>query len=103
MNAMLQQRNRIRDRVVNAAALIVLLIIGALALVGPSGVLAWGEDAALLKQHQARIAELEQQGKNLRNRVALLYPANEDPDLGSELVRGNLNVVHPDEYVIDLD
>jgi hypothetical protein len=26
-----------------------------------------------------------------------------DPDLATELVRRNLNVAHPDEYIIELD
>ena len=96
-------RETIRERVTNAAALIVLLAIGTLALAGPSGVLAWSEDAALLEQHRARIAQLREDRSALENRVELLNPDNVDPDLGSELVRRDLNVVHPDEYVIELD
>ena len=33
----------------------------------------------------------------------LLHPSHIDPDLAGELVRRNLNVAHPDEYVMDLD
>ena len=90
------------ERVASAAALIVLLVIGALALFGPAGVIAWGEDAALLKEHKQRIAQLSETKATLENRVRLLDPDNVDPDLGSELVRSNLGVVHPDEYIIEL-
>ncbi len=92
-----------RERLVNAAALGVLLTVGALALVGPSGVLAWGEDSSRLERHGAQIAALQQREAELENRRALLDPANVDPDLASELVRRDLNVAHPDEYVIELE
>ena len=91
------------ERVASAFALVVLLLIGALALFGPAGVVAWGEDAALLEAHGKRIAELRETKAALENRVRLLDPDNVDPDLGSELVRHNLGVMHPDEYVIELD
>ena len=92
-----------RERLVNAAALGALLSVGALALVGPSGVLAWGEDSARLERHGAQIAALQEREAELENRRALLDPANVDPDLASELVRRDLNVAHPDEYVIELE
>lgn len=103
MEAIPKRSGLIRERTVNAAALAVLLVIGASALFGSSGVLAWGENAALLEQHMARIAALEVERDAMRNRVDLLASDNVDPDFASELVRGNLNVVHPDEYVIELD
>ena len=37
---------------------------------------------------------------DLRNRVTLLDPRHADPDLAGELLRSNLNVVHPDEMVM---
>lgn len=97
-----RRRRAYRDRSLSAAAVLGLLGLGALALFGPSGMLAWGEDAARLEQHERRIAELEKRSAALRNRVRLLDPDNVDPDLSSELVRANLNVAHPDEYVIEL-
>jgi cell division protein FtsB len=84
-------------------ALGVLLLLGGLALAGPYGVLSWGESIALLEQREARIAELEEERAVLQNRVALLDPEHADPDLVTELLRQNLNVAHPDEYVIELD
>lgn len=92
-----------RDKMVQVLALAWLLVLGALALAGPYGFLAWGERSALLDDRQERIAVLEEERDVLENRVGLLDPNNVDPDLATELVRRNLNVAHPDEYVIELD
>ncbi len=97
------RKDVVRERVINAAALLVLMLIGGLALIGPSGLLSWGEQASRLDDHEARIAQLQERRDELENRVALLDPNNVDPDFASELVRGNLNVVHPDEYVVELE
>lgn len=86
-----------------ALALGWLLLIGALALGGPYGLLSWGEQSAQLEARERQIDRLEEERAVLENRNTLLDPDNVDPDLASELVRENLNVVHPDEYVIDLD
>jgi len=91
-----------RDRMVNAGALIMLMALGGLALVGPAGILAWGEDAARLDEYGQRIAQLKIHAGELQNRKLLLDPAHVDPDLASELLRRDLNVAHPDEYVIEL-
>lgn len=79
-----------------------LLLLGGMALAGPYGVLSWGENLVLLDQRQDRIETLEAQRAELQNRVALLDPNHADPDLVTELLRQNLNVAHPDEYVIEL-
>lgn len=92
-----------RERTIQFLALGWLLLLGALALIGPYGLLAWGEQGALLEQRQERITLLREERAVLANRVDLLNPDNVDADLASELVRENLNVVHRDEYVIDLD
>ena len=97
------RKDIVRERIVNAGALLVLMLIGGLALIGPSGVLAWGENASRLDEHKDRITDLQEQRDELENRVALLDPNNVDPDFASELVRGNLNVAHPDEYVVELE
>jgi cell division protein FtsB len=99
MNAMSAKR----ERTIQLLALGWLLLLGALTLVGPYGLLAWGEQGALLEQRQERIAVLRDEKSVLENRVDLLNPDNVDPDLASELVRENLNVAHRDEYVIDLE
>ena len=80
-----------------------LLVLGGLALAGPYGVLAWGENLSLLDKREAQIAKLEQKRADLKNRVALLDPEHVDPDIAGELIRSDLNVVHPDEYILELD
>ena len=92
----------LRTRMGQGLALVYLLLLGGLALVGPSGVLAWGEKLSKLEQHNAKIASLSTERDVLKNRVSLLDPDKVDPDLAGELVRKNLNVAHPDEVVIEL-
>ncbi len=86
-----------------AVALTCLLILGGLAIAGPSGLLAWSENLRLLDKRHAQIAKLEHQHSELKSTVDALDPRHVDPDLAGELVRKNLNVVHPDEVVITLD
>ena len=89
-----------RDRITQGGALVSLLIMGALVFVGPSGLLAWSENSRLLAARQAEVARLTGERNEVRNRVALLDPRHADPDLTGELLRANLNVVHPDEMVL---
>ena len=84
-------------------ALAILLLLGGLALAGPSGLLAWSENLSTLEQRKAHLQALSEERDELRNRVALLDPNHVDPDLAGELIRRNLNVVHPDEVVIKLN
>lgn len=84
-------------------ALAILLLLGGLALAGPSGLLAWSENLSTLEQRKAQLEALSEERDELRNRVALLHPNHVDPDLAGELIRRNLNVVHPDEVVIKLN
>ena len=103
MNTVVTKRELVREKLVRLGALGVLLLLGALALAGPYGVLAWGENIALLEQRQARIAELRADRDELENLVDRLNPDHVDPDLATELMRKNLNVAHPDEYVVEID
>src|SRR5690348_5685603 len=91
-----------RDRIRQFLALGYLLVLGGLALAGPYGFIAWGENLSLLDKREAQIAQLQKERADLRNRVALLDPNHVDPDMASELVRRDLNVVHQDEFVYDL-
>lgn len=84
-------------------ALVCLLLLGGMALAGPSGLLAWSENNRLLAQHQKELKQLRVQRDDLKNRVALLDPRHADPDLAGELLRSNLNVIHPEEMVMLLD
>ena len=92
-----------RERLAEGAALFCLLALAGWALVGPSGMLAWGENRRLLEDHRNELKTLVAERDELRNRVALLDPRHTDPDLAGELVRKDLNVVHPDEIVMLLD
>ncbi len=103
MNLIASKDQKRRERMINAAALLVLCGIGALSAFGPAGIVAWSENSTKLEAHQMRIAALQEQRSTLENRKNLLDPTNVDPDLASELVRGELNVAHPDEYVVVLD
>lgn len=88
---------------VQGLALLGLLVLAGLAIAGPTGLLAWNEKANLLEQRRAQVSMLTSQRNELRNRVDLLDPDAADPDLVGELLRKDLNVVHPDEIVISLD
>jgi cell division protein FtsB len=84
-------------------ALIALLLLAGFAVAGPTGVLAWSENAAALEQREAQIAQLTAKRDALRNRVMLLDPEAADPDLASELVREHLGVMREDEVVVTLE
>lgn len=101
MNLLRSKDDTSKERLARFAALGWLLLLGILALAGPYGVLAWGENLSLLEKRQAHIAELTKQRDELGNLVTRLDPDNVDPDLATELVRKNLNVAHPDEYVME--
>ena len=80
-----------------------LLLLAGLAIAGPSGLFAWSDNLRLRDAREARLAKLEVDTDNLRNRVELLDPAHADPDLAGELVRSQMGVVHPDEVVVKID
>jgi len=84
-------------------ALAALLLLAGFAVAGPTGLLAWSENAAALEARKIEIAQLTHERDGLRNRVKLLDPAAADPDLASELVREHLGVMREDEVVITLD
>lgn len=91
-----------RESVTQTLALMALLLLGAIAIAGPSGVLAWTENARLLDMRQKQVAMLTAERDRLKNRVDLLDPRHADPDLVGELLRSDLNVAHPDELVIPI-
>lgn len=89
-----------RESVTQVVALASLLAMGAWALAGPSGLLAWSENMRQLDQRRQEVKQLSAQRAELQNRVGLLDQRHVDPDLAGELLRSNLNVVHPDEMVM---
>lgn len=90
------------ERLKQSLALIALLLLTGFAVAGPTGVLAWSENATALVTREAQVTQLTQQRDALRNRVMLLDPEAADPDLASELVREQLGVMREDELVITL-
>ena len=103
MNAVITKRDLAREKLARLGALAVLLLLAGLALAGPYGVLSWGENIAILEQHEGRIDKLRDERARLQNLVVQLDPDHVDPDLATELVRRNLNVAHPEEYVLELE
>jgi cell division protein FtsB len=91
------------SRLKRVVALGALLLLAGFAVAGPTGLLAWSENAAALDQREAEIAKLSAKRDALRNRVMLLDPEAADPDLASELVRDQLGVMREDEVVITLE
>lgn len=92
-----------REQVIQGVALISLLVLAGLALLGPSGLLAWGEQASLLEQRKGQVAVLEAKRSEMKGRVNALHPDHADPDMVGELLRRNMHVVHPDEIVLTLE
>lgn len=92
-----------KHKLTQGGALACLLLMGGMAIAGPSGLLAWSENLRLLDQRKAQLAVLENDRAALGNKVELLDPGQADPDMVGELLRSQLNVVHPDEVVIQLD
>jgi len=103
MNGVAARNEIFREKLARFGALAILLVLGGLALAGPYGLLAWGENVALLEKREHRIAELQADRDELQNLVERLNPDHVDPDLATELMRRNLNVAHPDEYVIEIE
>ena len=95
---------RLRQRGLSEGlALLCLLAMAGMALFGPSGLVAWSENRQLLEARLGEVKALKAERDRLHNRVGLLNPRGIDPDLAGELLRKDLNVVHPDEVVILLD
>lgn len=91
------------NRLKRYGALGALLLLTGVAVAGPTGLLAWSENAAALEARETEIAKLTAKRDALRNRVMLLDPEAADPDLASELVRDQLGVMREDEVVITLE
>jgi cell division protein FtsB len=91
------------SRLKRVVALGALLLLTGVGVAGPTGLLAWSENASALETRKAEIAKLTEKRDGLRNRVMLLDPGAVDQDLAGELVRDQLGVMREDEVVITLD
>ncbi len=86
-----------------AVAIIFMGFFAYSAVLGPNGVLVYGDYKRQLTAKKVELARLEKQRAQLRNRVALLDPKGADPDMVDEETRKKLNVVHPDEVIVPLN
>jgi cell division protein FtsB len=91
---------RKKSGAMRVAAVFCLVVMGFLVTIGPSGLLAWQDNAQHLAAYHQEIAALTTARDELRNRVDLLDPNHVDPDLAGELLRSKLNVVRSDEMVM---
>ncbi|MGN6374697.1 MAG: FtsB family cell division protein [Sphingomonas sp.] len=96
-------RTLLRRTWMPAAMLIVMAFFGGYAVLGPNGVLAYGQYQRELAVRQGQYHALDQQRAKLKNRVALLDPKHVDPDMADELTRKELGVVGPNEVVVPLN
>ncbi len=95
-------RRTLRRAALPALGLVVIAFFGAYAVLGPNGVLAYGDYQRQLAKREREYAALDQRRTVIRNRVGLLDPDHANPDMVDEMTRKELNVVHPDEVVIPL-
>jgi hypothetical protein len=93
----------VREKLDGSARLRVLLLLGGLALADPTGCCRGAKTSRCSKSASNRSRELAADRGELQNLVERLNPDHVDPDLATELMRKNLNVAHPDEYVIEIE
>lgn len=88
-----------------------LLPLGSIAVLGYFGYHSFNGDYGIWSRDRmqreaiglsAQLTELQSQRATLEHRVALLRAGSLDPDMVDERARLNLNLLHPDEVLIDL-
>ncbi|MBB4152952.1 cell division protein FtsB [Sphingomonas jinjuensis] len=92
----------LRRAALPAAGLVLMAFFGAYAVLGPNGILAYGDYKRQLVKREKDYAALDAKRTVLKNRVALLDPDHANPDMVDEMVRKELNVAHPDEVIVPL-
>ena len=92
----------LRRAAVPAAVLTVTAFFGIYAVLGPNGMLAYGDYKQKLDRREREYASLDRERSVLKNRVALLDPDHANPDMVDERGRKQLNVAHPDEVIVPL-
>ena len=85
-----------------ALGLTLMAFFGAYAVLGPNGMLAYGDYKRQLVKRERDYTALDHRRAVLKNRVALLDPDHANPDMVDEMVRKELNVTHPDEVIVPL-
>ena len=96
-------RRALRRAAVPAAVVAVMAFFGGYAVLGPNGVLAYGDYKRQLAKRERDYVALDRRRAVLKNRVALLNPDHANPDMVDEMVRKELNVAHPDEMIVPLN
>ncbi|MGV3768404.1 MAG: FtsB family cell division protein [Sphingobium phenoxybenzoativorans] len=86
-----------------ALAVLLLFLFAGYAILGPRGLLAWGDYSRQLHNAKAELAVVKADRNRLKNRVDLLDPRRTDPDMADELIRRELGLNHPDEVVVPLN
>jgi cell division protein FtsB len=86
-----------------AVGLLIVANFVGYAVMGPNGVMSWGDYRRETQERSVELAQLEAERARLQHRAALLDPRRADPDLADELVRRELGLVRPDEIIIDMD
>jgi len=102
MNRPVTLLNMARGAVIPALCVAFIGYFAYHAIMGPSGLLAWGGYKSERARLEIAASRMEGQRTRLEQRARLLDPRHVDPDLADELVRKNLGVVRPDEIVIPL-
>ncbi|MCX5514711.1 septum formation inhibitor [Kaistia algarum] len=102
MKTRYRKNSRLRRFLLPLGSLAVLAYFGYHSFNGDYGI--WSRDRMQREAIglEAELVSLKQQRASLEHRVALLRPTSLDPDMIDERARRNLNVLHPDEIVIDL-
>lgn len=95
-------RRTMRRAVWPAVGLTLMAFFGSYAVLGPNGLLAYGDYKQQLAKREGDYARLDKQREVLKNRVSLLNPDHANPDMVDEMVRKQLNVAHPDEVIVPL-
>ena len=95
-------RRTMRRAALPAIGFTLVAVFGAYAVLGPNGMLAYGDYKRQLAKREHDYAALDQRRATLKNRVALLNPDHANPDMVDEMTRRQLNVVHPDEVIVPL-
>ena len=93
-------RNTMRRAAWPAIGFTLMAFFGVYAVLGPNGMLAYGDYKRQLGQREREFQKLDKRREVLRNRVALLNPDHANPDMVDEMTRKELNVVHPDEVIV---
>ena len=95
-------RRTMKRAALPAIGFTLMAFFGAYEMLGPNGILAYGDYKRQLVKREKHYAALDQQRTVLKNRVSLLDPDHANPDMVDEMVRKELNVAHPDEVIVPL-